>query len=110
MKKITANIQIIKEGTKLVTGYYTEVKLETGELAEVLIHRNIQYPDYWTVSEYATGVSITPFAHDSSKAKTRNGILNISLEYVNRKLRENKMTLHEFRQGFLKSTGLHFVN
>ena len=110
MKKVKANIQLMGEGTKQVIGYYTEVKLETGELAEVLIHRDYKYPDYWNVSEYATGVSITPSISDVTKAKTRKDILELALEYTNRKLKENKTTLHEFRQGFLKSTGLHFVN
>jgi hypothetical protein len=110
MKKVKANIQIINEGTKQVTGYYTEVKLETGELAEVLIHRDYNYPDYWNVSEYATGVSITPNISDSTVTDTRNGVLSATVEYVNRKLKEKKMTLHELKQDFLKSTGLHFVN
>lgn len=110
MERVKANIQLIHEGVKQVAGYYTEVKLETGEVAEVLIHRNPQYPNSWTVSEYATGVSITPYYNNVEMAKTRTSILNVALEYVNRKLRENNMTLHEFKQGFLKSNNLSIVN
>jgi hypothetical protein len=110
MKKITANIQLIHEGIKQVTGYYTEVKLETGEIAEVLIHRNPQYPNSWTVSEFTTGVSITPYYNNVEMAKTRTNILNVALEYVNRRLKESGITLHEHMGNFLKSTNLNYVN
>jgi hypothetical protein len=112
MKKITANIQLIHEGVKQIVGYYTEIKLKTGEVAEVIIHKDLAYPDLnlWSVSEYATGVSITPNLSDYRVGKTRNSILNFVIEYVNRKLKENNTTLHEVKQSFLKSTNLNYVN
>lgn len=110
MKKIKANIQFVRGGMKQVTGYYTEVKLETGETAEMLIHRDTVYPDYWTVSEYATGINMTPSVSDSTNVKTRSGALEVTLEFLNRKLKERGITLHEARQGFLKSNNLKYVN
>lgn len=110
MKKITANIQLIHEGIKQIAGYYTEIKLDTGETVEVIIHRDTKYPDYWTVSEYSTGIELTPYLPDSTIAKTRNQVLEHTLNFLNERLRERNTTLHEVKQDFLKSMNLNYVN
>ena len=96
MKKIKANISIMenqKWQLKEVDGYFTTEKLETGETVKLIVHRSHVYNKYWQVSEYTTGFSVTTKDYDA--LNTRKATLQSSIDYINRKLKENNITMEQ---------------